>query len=291
MIVLVTGPPGNGKSFYAIRKVAQALEDGKIVASNVQLREDWVEFLAKRNVVRHLKPGATRRFRKTAASRYHYSEDLDELFRLRLRGSGESRGVMVLDEAHNWMNARAWTADDRQTIVRFASQHRKLGWDVYVLAQQAEMLDKQVRNLFEYHVQLRNLRRARYLGIPISPINLFLGVWLWHSAQRVVLKREVFRLSYHKKLYDTYQLSHGLVGDDAAAIWLPSDPAARTASPPHAADAGVARADAGAGDPARAPESEPAQVPAWDLATDDEAADAETGDPRTAPHPGPVANL
>ncbi|MFN8131542.1 MAG: zonular occludens toxin domain-containing protein [Solirubrobacteraceae bacterium] len=58
------------------------------------------------------------------------SHDLQELFRVRMPGRREGRGVMVLDEAHNWMNSRLWKDTDRLELVRFFSQHRKLGWDV-----------------------------------------------------------------------------------------------------------------------------------------------------------------
>ncbi|MEX2105929.1 MAG: zonular occludens toxin domain-containing protein [Solirubrobacterales bacterium] len=229
MISLVSGPPGNGKSFYAIRKVTQALDEGKPVAGNVELRQGWPQKLARHNWVFWLRRLARRKFLREAGNRYHYTEDLGELFRIRLRGEGEGRGLMVLDEAHNWMNARSWSARDREEIVRFFTQHRKLGWDVILIAQHPEMIDKQVRNLCEYNIYLRNLKKARWGGLPIFPVNLFLAVWCWHSAQRVVVKREVFPLSWRKDLYDTDATSHGLVGDEAegGTLWLPSPPADR----------------------------------------------------------------
>ena len=248
MISLVSGPPGNGKTFYAIRKVTQALDEGKVVAGNVELAADWPERLSRRNWAHYLRPVARRRFRREADHRYHFSEDLEELTALRLHGPPhkEGRGVMVLDEAHNWMNARSWSSEDREMIVKFFSQHRKLGWEVYLIAQHPEMIDKQVRVLCEYMIHLRNLKKARWGGIPIFPINLFLAVWCWHSANRVVVKREVFPLSWRKGLYDTMATSHGLISSGAAGdgIWLPSPPGERLGpaagadgqTPPGAAD-------------------------------------------------------
>jgi hypothetical protein len=229
MIYLVSGPPGNGKSFYAIRTATKWLEEGKVVAGNVELSEDWPRRVAKRNWVFWLRPFRRRRFLREGMHRYHYTEDLEELAALRLHGSGEARGLMVLDEAHNWMNARSWSAEDRKAIVRFFSQHRKLGWDVLLIAQHPEMIDKQVRNLVEYNVFLRNLKKAKWGGVPIFPFNLFLAVWCWHSADRVIVKREVFPLSWRKNLYDTYVTSHGLKADGSfdETIWLPSPPADR----------------------------------------------------------------
>lgn len=231
MIAIVQGPPGNGKSFYAIRKVAQAWDAGKVVATNVALAPDAAERIARRNPVRAMVP-ALRRSRVDRLERaLHVSEDLDELFALRLRGSGEARGVMVLDEAHNWMNARSWTAGDRANIVRFFSQHRKLGWDVYLIAQDAEMIDRQVRALAEYLVSLRNLRRAKFAGVPIAPVNLFLAIWRWHAIGSTVVKRECFPLGSARHLYDTFQTSHGLEADDDDAVWLPRLPEKRPAGP------------------------------------------------------------
>jgi hypothetical protein len=228
-ITLVTAPPGGGKSYYCVRRVTNALMEGKPVAGNVALQPGWERTMARRNWVYWLRPLKRRKFIAHAADLYFYSEDLEELFRLRLEGKGEGRGVMILDEAHNWMNARSWSAKDREAIVRFFSQHRKLGWNVDLVAQHAEMIDKQVRNLCEYVVYLRNLKKASWGGVRLFPINLFLAVTTWHAAQRVVVKRELFRLTWRKDLYDTNATSHGLIGDDAegGVIWLPSTPSER----------------------------------------------------------------
>src|SRR5262249_12299095 len=128
--------------------------------------------------------------------------------------------------------------------------------------QDAEMIDKQVRALIEYHVHLRNLRRAKVplLGIPFAPVNLFLALWTWHGTQRSVVRRELYRLGWYRKLYDTHPLHGGLEGDDAdGAVWLPRLPAGPSVPAPEAPGAGelpgspegqvddVAAADRGAG--------------------------------------------
>jgi hypothetical protein len=136
----------------------------------------------------------------------------------------------VLDEAHNWMNARSWSAGDRAEIVRFFSQHRKLGWDVELIAQDAEMIDKQVRALAEYIAYGRNLKKAKWGGVRLFPFNLFLVVVCWHASQRVVVERKVFRLvKWIAALYDHEATSHGLLADDAAGgvIPFPSPPETR----------------------------------------------------------------
>ena len=181
MIVLVQGQPGAGKSFYAIRKAAATLEAGKPLVTNIDLAEDATRRIARRNPLRALSRSWTASRALELDRGLLVTQDLDEAFSVRLRGRGESRGVMVLDEAHQWMNARLWSQGDRMEVIRWFTQHRKLGWDVFLISQDVENIDRQVRSLGEYVVTLRNLRRAKWAGIPMSPVNLFLAVWRWHG--------------------------------------------------------------------------------------------------------------
>ena len=213
MIVLVTGPPGAGKSAHTTRKIAQALADGKCVATNVELTPGWARTVARSNLVRRLIPGRCNHVEARLRRSVHVTPDLDELFAIRLAGSKEGRGVMVVDEAQLLLNSRSWNDGTRLGAIRFFSQHRKLGWDVYLIAQDAEMIDKQVRALFEYHAQLRNLRKVKLLGIPIVPCNLFLAVWTWHAARGLIVRRETFLLGWWKGLYST-MATHGGLDDE-----------------------------------------------------------------------------
>jgi zona occludens toxin (predicted ATPase) len=232
---MVTGAPGSGKSFYAVREIAAALDKGKTVATNIQLVDGWALKVARCNVLRRLIPG---RCAKTAAEyerRVLITPDLDELFRVRLHGSGEGRGVMVLDEAHNWMNARTWDADEtgkaankgeavrrRLAVVRFFSQHRKLGWTVLLITQDEANIDRQVRSLFEYHVKLKNVRNFKVMGVPICPCNVFIAIWLWNDKSKSRVKVQTYGLKRSiARLYDTMALSHGMDDDECDPIYLP----------------------------------------------------------------------
>jgi hypothetical protein len=148
---------------------------------------------------------------------------------------------MVLDEAHNWMNARTWDADGvsaskneavhrRLKVVRFFSQHRKLGWTVHLITQDENNVDRQVRTLFEALVRLRNLRNFKVMGIRVIPVNLFLAIWQWNDPSKSILRRQMRRLNRRTaRLYDTMALSHGLGDDDELdPLWLPHPPMEET---------------------------------------------------------------
>jgi hypothetical protein len=287
-ITLRTAPPGGGKSYTAVRALVEALLAGRCVAGNVQLVEDWPERIARRHWPFWVRRLRRRRFLAEARSRYHFTEDLGELFRLRLAGKGEGRGLMVLDEAHNWMNARSWSASDRAEIVRFFSQHRKLGWDVELIAQQPEMIDKQVRALAEYIAYGRNLNKAKWGGVRIFPVNLFLVVVTWHASERVVVERKLFRLvKWIAALYDHEATFGGLIADDAegGAIPFPSPPESR----------GQRRPPDGRTRPGAAARPGPAaSSPSWGAEGHEEAllgeeeGEPEGGEPaRDYAHPGP----
>lgn len=226
MIALVTGQPGSGKSFYCMRELVQAFHARKFVATNVEVdpRFNWV--VANDNALRWAIPGRRAKVAGQLADRLYVSDNLSDLMRLRMPGRGEGRGLMILDEAHMWLNSRMWQADDRTEIVRFFTQHRKLGWDILLVSQFIDAIDKQVKALAEYHIQLRNLKRAKVWGIPVMPINMFLAVWTWNGIMsKNIAKRQAYPLKKkYARLYDTMALSHGLDedgGDGRPPLWFP----------------------------------------------------------------------
>jgi len=246
-LIMVTGPLGAGKSFYGIRKAAEAIESGKFVVTNFAMTEGWTERVANRNAFRWLLGRRRRRLAERWARNYYRVHDLSELIRVRARGRDEGRMVVVIDEAHVFMNARTWRDEERMKLVEWASASRKLGADVYLITQDLQSLDRQVRDRLTYHVTLRNLKQFKVLGVPVVPFNFFLAIWQYHAAGKAIVKREAYRLNWMAKLYDTHDLgAFAALVDPADAIWLPLAPPA----PPPAATV-LASATAAAGGAAR----------------------------------------
>jgi Zonular occludens toxin (Zot) len=253
-IYLVTGPPGTGKTWFSLRTMFEALQRGQWVASNVELQDGWAQTLARQNWLTAIFKG--KRGLRAAAAGFeehtYVSTSLTELLALRLPAckrckacrhgrtcQKEGRGIIVLDEAHEWLNARTWDQDEhgaglskgeairmRLRIVKFFSHHRKLGWHVYLVTQDEKRLDNQVRNNFEYHVHLKNMRRYKALGlIPIVPCHLFVAITTWHATKGDRVGIKAYRLNKLADLYDTMASPTLRQGDDVdGLIHLPLTP-------------------------------------------------------------------
>jgi Zonular occludens toxin (Zot) len=248
-LIMVTGPLGSGKSYYGVRKAVEALEQGKVVVTNFRMTPEWTDRVVDRHPLRWVIPGRRRKLKAKWARSVLVVPDLKTLLRVRLEGQGEKRGVVVIDEAHVFMNARSWRDEDRMELVEWASASRKLGFEVYLITQDLQSLDRQVRDRLTYHVTLRNLKQFKVAGIPIVPFNFFIAIWQFHTAAKAIVKREAYRLSWMAKLYDTMDLgAFGSLMNPEDAIRLPS---AAPSEPPQAASAASATSAAGAAAPRR----------------------------------------
>jgi Zonular occludens toxin (Zot) len=280
MIRLVTGPLGTGKSYYGVRKATQAIREGKLVATNFDMVEGWVD-----QVVRH------GRLRKHTAKlddrserfsrRYFRITTMQELRELRVRPEPpwakeiepgkwvlkEGSLVVLLDEAHRWMNARSWSREGREELLEFFALARKLGMEIYLIAQRAENLDVQVRELFEDHIQLNNLRRsARMMGIRVIPFNFFIAGWRNHAYPDEVIRTERYRLGWEKRLYDTMDTVSFTEGQktEGSSLWLPRPPDEQPDDGPEDGGAAPAAAPPGPPSPAVAgpgPSADPGHLP------------------------------
>lgn len=237
MIRLVTGPLGTGKSYYGVRKAVQAIVNGKLVATNFDMQPDWVDRAVRHG---HLLKNTAKLDERVARfeKRYIRITTMQELRELRVRPEEpwarelrpgwwvlkEGSLVVILDESHRWMNARSWSREGREELLEFFALARKLGMEIYLIAQRAENLDVQVRELFEDHIHLVNLRRsARMMGIPVIPFNYFIAGWRNHAYPDEVIKTERYRLGWEKDLYDTMDTVSFSEGQksEASALYLP----------------------------------------------------------------------
>lgn len=236
MITILTGSPGHGKSYTSVKMIDEFVHSGKYVVTNVPLRSDFAEQMSIHHTIfgRWRKKTVTKRAEKIA-SNVHVCQDLSDIMRVRFEGKGEGRGKVVIDESHREMNvrgSRSVKTDEgrkRKDIVNYASGHRHYGADLVLITQAIGNLDLQVRNLTEFHAEVRNFRRMPLLGLLAKLFpggQLFLRTTVWNDRAKSKAGLSVYGLSKRlANLYDT----HALVETDwpPDVIVLPSKPSDR----------------------------------------------------------------
>jgi len=150
---LVGGKLGSGKSLCCVGVIRDALRKGRKVATNLDL---------------YLEKMLPRESRATVIR----LPDKPSAADLVLIGQGQEgmeetdNGVLVLDECASWLNARTWNDPQRELVMDWFRNSRKYGWDVYLIAQHIDQLDKQARtSVVEFNVRCARLDRLPIPGI------------------------------------------------------------------------------------------------------------------------------
>lgn len=125
------------------------------------------------------------------------------------RRSREGEILLVIDEAQLLFNSREWVKTDRAEWCAFFTQHRKLGYEVVLVAQMDRMLDRQIRGLVEYewiHRKCSNFGVAgKLLGVLFGG-KLFVAVKVWYPMKEKVGSEFFVYRKRFSDIYDTYAL-------------------------------------------------------------------------------------
>lgn len=229
MIEVAQGSPGSGKSAVAVARAIMHLKKGGVVACNFSLVDGWAEAII-RNSLKYRIMNLLSPFLPGLAAKYLYERSLslykrfyrvDSLAAIRqikpvqeavdqYKDTGkysEGSGMLILDECQLVFNSRKWEKNFQW--IEFFTQHRKLGWNVILIAHHIDMLDSQIRPLAEYESRFRNMQKLRLpvIGIPMSPIPLFLIIKRYAglgAASSVIHSREFSPLPlWAARLYDS----------------------------------------------------------------------------------------
>ena len=193
MIWLYSGTPGSGKSLNTARLIITRARFGAPVVGNF--------------------PTDLSRYKR---ANYTYlpndeitPERLEQISKDYFKGEKVREGaiVLILDECQLLFNAREWQKTGRAEWLSFFTQHRKLGYDIILVAQFDRMIDRQIRSLIEYELIHRKMSnfgiQGRFLQILMGG-NGFCAVKMWYPLQQKI-SSEFFRVkrSYYR-IYDSY---------------------------------------------------------------------------------------
>ncbi len=221
MISLYSGTPGSGKSLHCARTIINWSRLGYPVIGNF--------------------PVDLSRY-KRAAFTYCPNDKMTPKFlidysRNRFGDKTPKEGsiLLVIDECQLLFNAREWQQSGRAQWLSFFTQHRKLGYDIILIAQFDRMVDRQIRSLIEYEYIHRKMSNFGWQGYLLSLFfggKTFIAVKRWYPLHER-LGSELFHA--RKSLYSIYD-SYATFDADAAPS-LPAEPAQEdqsAAAPPPA---------------------------------------------------------
>lgn len=201
-VYVVTGKLGTGKGKYCVGKMKEALANGRRVATNFDL---WLDKLTSPSS----RMSATRVPDKPTA------KDLTDIGHgnPEARHDEEQNGVLVLDELGSWLNSRQFSSPERAQLLDWLIHARKHGWDVYLVVQNVDMIDKQVRvGLAEYIVKCIRLDKIRlpFVGHLLGKRGRLPKFHVAHVTMSdvpgVIIDRDYFKGSDLHDAYDTLQI-------------------------------------------------------------------------------------
>lgn len=195
MIMLYTGSPGSGKSLAMATEIYWHVRMGRPVLANFEINTDMFKDASSFLYVpdEHWNPKTFEDFAKWYFRDHPFKESAIHIY---------------WDEAQIKLNSRSWR--DNQHWIPFFTQHRKLGYDVTLVCQHHEMLDKQVRSIVEYETNHRKVNNVGWFGKLVSVCCLghpvICGVTRWYG-QKMRLSANWFmgRKKFYR-LYDTYKM-------------------------------------------------------------------------------------
>ena len=162
-----------GKTKFAVWMAQAALRQGLRVASNVDLFPAITPERPRPFIRIPDKPSA---------------EDLDAIGHGNPESYDEERnGVLILDELGTWLNARSFQDKGRAGVIDWLIHSGKLGWHIYIIVQDASLIDKQVREaIIEYSVRVMRFDKVRipFVGNFLGALGGMFGATRWGYLPR-----------------------------------------------------------------------------------------------------------
>jgi len=204
MIFFITGKPGDGKSLYAVRRLLDDLINRECyVVTNIPLvlsrvheyvsarlpddvpfdLESRLKVIADSEVYefyRHRSGGLVlpwspdHEAKDDGSKRVSRAEFVDWMklksFALMSQSVEYQKPVhFYIDEAHNFFNSREW-ANCARSVLYYASQHRHLHDNIFLITQVMENVEKQLRSLVSETYITRNQLRRRIGPVRLRPV-------------------------------------------------------------------------------------------------------------------------
>lgn len=188
MIEFYSGTPGSGKSYHAVKRMVQKLRRSShnTVISNVAMDFSSVKG-CKGSFYYVPNDELTVDYLIEFARQHHdFTGNVKEV---------EGQTLVVIDECQVFFNPREFSKKDRLPWVNFFTMHRHLGFNFILVSQFDRLVDRQIRNNFEYEVVHRKCNNYKFLML--LPIPVFLAIEKWYGCkERMGMEFIVFNKKY-----------------------------------------------------------------------------------------------
>jgi hypothetical protein len=152
MIEIFEGRLGGGKTYSAVLRIEAHLSRGGHVYANVELfPEKVVERLEAKG------------YRGLGVDQIHFiaSHEIARFFAVVPIGQKDLPVLVVVDEAHIWLDQRAFNKKELDELFFFLTQSRKQSTDVIFISQNKKNLDARIARLVQYVWTFRDMRKWR----------------------------------------------------------------------------------------------------------------------------------
>jgi len=193
-IYFVTGKLGSGKTLCAVGRIQEYLQEGRRVATNLDLNLDKMLSPRSKQTVTRI-PDKPRVTDFEMLGRGHDEDGPNE----------EKNGLIVLDECLDFLDSRGWRDKERAPVLSWFRHARKLRWDIFFLLQDVESADGQmVRQLCEHLVTCRRMDRVKLAGFKLPKAHIA-QVRYGSTASAPAVERWMYRGTDLYAAYDTEQ--------------------------------------------------------------------------------------
>ncbi len=193
MIEFYSGTPGSGKSLHIARRIYNRLVVAKKpVICSFDLNMDYISKNGKRKtgvfVHKPLKDMSAEFFIDYARKNHVYGV--------------EGQTLVVMDECQRIFNPRDFSRCDRRSWIDFFTYHRHFGFDFVLISQFDMLVDKQIRNCFEFDIKHRKLNNYGFTRF--SPVKIFVAVSFWYCIKKKVTQEFFIYRKKYNRIYDSF---------------------------------------------------------------------------------------
>lgn len=210
MIYFYSGRPGSGKSLHCAKMIDQYHRRGRNVICNFEVNQDFLKKKkCKKNdvlndyaLVKEVSNAElTVDFLMDFADKYHKRNSRGQII--------EKQTLLIIDECQTMFNSRSWNQKGRSAWVIFFTQHRKFGYTVILVSQHKDLIDKQIRHIFQHDYEHRNVKNFKVFGWLLATLcggNLFfIPVKSMDTGKKDHTEVMLASKKYYK-LYDSYKI-------------------------------------------------------------------------------------